>query len=70
MRAIVQQGAQSPFASAILRYHRRVLIDQVAWDACLARLSQPKTNMSIKGVGDAKEMSRKIKMQPGGAQHS
>ncbi len=41
VRAIIQQGAESPFASAILRYNRRVLIDQVAWDACLARLSNP-----------------------------
>ena len=70
VRAIVQQGEQSPFASAILRYHRRVLIDQVAWDACLARLSQPKTNMPIKKVEDAKEMSGKIKTQSGRAKHS
>ncbi len=40
VRAIVQQGEQSPFASAILRYNRRVLIDQVAWDACLAQVQR------------------------------
>lgn len=70
LRAIIQQGEQSPFASAILRYNRRVLIDQVAWDSCLARLSQPTTNMPIKEVEDAKEISRKIKTQPNRAQHS
>lgn len=70
VRAIVQQGEQSPFAPAILRYKRRVLIDQVTWDACLARLSQPATNMPIKEVEDAKEISRKIKTQRSRAQHS
>ena len=70
VRAIIQQGDQSPFAPAILRYNRRVLIDQVAWDSCLARLSQPTTNMPIKEVEDAKEMSGKIKTQSGCAQHS
>ena len=55
VRAIVQQGEQSPFAPAILRYNRRVLIDQVAWDACLARLSQPQTNVPIKEVADGKD---------------
>ena len=57
VRAIVQQGEQSPFAPAILRYNRRVLIDQVAWDACLARLSQPQTNVPIKEVADGKDKS-------------
>lgn len=70
VRAIVQQGEQSPFASAILRYNRRVLIDQVAWDACLARLSQSTTNMPIKEVGDAKETSKKTKNHSDRAQHS
>ncbi len=70
VRAIVQQGEQSPFASAILRYHRRVLIDQVAWDACLARLTQSKTNMPIREVGDAKELSKKDKTYSNRAQHS
>ena len=70
VRAIIQQGDQSPFAPAILRYNRRVLIDQVAWDSSLARLSQPTTNMPIKEVEDAKEMSGKIKTQSGRAQHS
>jgi hypothetical protein len=70
VRAIIQQGEQSPFAPAILRYNRRVLIDQVAWDSCLARLSQPATNMPIKEVEDAKEISRKIKTQASRPQHS
>jgi hypothetical protein len=60
VRAIVQQGEQSPFAPAILRYNRRVLIDQVEWDACLVRLAQPQTNMPIKEVEDA-QMSRKTR---------
>jgi hypothetical protein len=55
VRAIVQQGEQSPFAPAILRYNRRVLIDQVAWDTCLARLSQPQTNVPIKEVADGRD---------------
>jgi len=55
LRAIIQQGEQSPFSPAILRYNRRVLIDQVAWDACLARLSQPQTNVPIKEVADGKD---------------
>ena len=58
VRAIVQQGEQSPFAPAILRYNRRVLIDQVAWDACLARLSQTPTNMPIKEERDAQSISK------------
>jgi hypothetical protein len=70
VRAIVQQGEQSPFAPAILRYNRRVLIDQVAWDACLARLSHPKTNVPIKEIEDAREMSRKTKTHSDRAQHS
>lgn len=56
VRAIVQQGDQSPFAPAILRYNRRVLIDQVRWDSCLARLSQPQTNTPAKEVSDAKDL--------------
>ncbi len=48
VRAIIQQREDSPFAEAILRYNRRILIDQVAWDACLARLSKPATQMPIK----------------------
>ena len=55
LRAIIQQEEQSSFAPAILRYNRRVLIDQVAWDACLARLSQPQTNVPIKEVADGKD---------------
>ena len=43
VRAIIQQGEDSPFAEAFLRYNRRILIDQVAWDACLVRLSQQPT---------------------------
>jgi hypothetical protein len=53
LRAIVKQGNASPFAPAILRYHRRVLIDQVAWDTCLARLNQTSTNVPIKEVANA-----------------
>jgi len=48
VRAIIQQGEGSPFAEAILRYNRRILVDQVAWDACLARLSKPVTQMPMK----------------------
>ena len=70
VRAIVQQGEQSPFASAILRYNRRVLIDQVAWDTCLAGLSQSTTNTPIKEVVDAKETSKKTKKHSDRAQHS
>ena len=70
VRAIIQQGEQSPFAPAILRYNRRVLIDQVAWDSCLARLSQSTTNMPVKEVEDAKETPRKIKTQQSRAQRS
>ena len=71
MRAIVQQGEQSPFAPAILRYNRRVLIDQVAWDACLARLSQSTTNMPIKEVEDGEISNVKSnKMHSDRAQHS
>ncbi len=55
---LFNKGSKALFASAILRYNRRVLIDQVAWDACLARLSQSTTNMPIKEVGDAKETSK------------
>lgn len=54
VRAIIQQGEQSPFAPAIIRYHRRVLIDQAAWDACLACLNQTPANMPIKEVINAK----------------
>lgn len=54
VRAIIQQGDQSPFASAIIRYKRRVLIDQDEWDACLARLHntatyQPSFNTKVGG---------------------
>ncbi len=70
VRAIVQQGEQSPFAPAILRYNRRVLIDQVAWDACLARLGQPSTNMPIKEVGDEKTKSKATKMHSDRGQYS
>lgn len=61
VRAIIQQGEQSPFAPAILRYHRRVLIDQVIWDSCLARLAQPTTNVPIKEVKDEKAKSQTSK---------
>lgn len=54
VRAIIQQGAESPFAPAILRYNRRILIDQVAWDACLACLSKPATQTPIKEVNNEK----------------
>lgn len=70
VRAIVQQGEQSPFAPAILRYNRRVLIDQVAWDTCLARLAQLATNMPIKEVEDEKAKSKSTKMHSDRAQHS
>ena len=60
VRAIIQQGEHSPFAPAILRYNRRVLIDQVAWDTCLARLSQTQINVPVKEVIDDKKTSRKI----------
>jgi hypothetical protein len=69
VRAIIQQGEQSPFAPAILRYNRRVLIDQAAWDTCLTRLTQTTTNMPIKEVGDEKTKSKAIKTQSGRAQH-
>jgi len=58
VRAIIQQGQESPFAPAILRYNRRVLIDQVAWDACLARLDQTSTNTPIKEVISAENVSK------------
>jgi len=58
LRAIIQQGDQSPFAPAILRYNRRVLIDQVAWDSCLARLNQTPTNVPVKEVINAETISK------------
>ena len=46
LRAIIQQGAQSPFDPAILRYNRRVLVDQAEWDACLTRLQKAPSHQS------------------------
>jgi len=40
VRAIIQLGEKNPFASAILRFNRRVLVDEVEWEACLARLQK------------------------------
>jgi len=40
LRAIVQEGDESPFAPAIVRYNRRVLIDIDEWQACLIRLQK------------------------------
>ncbi len=54
LRAIIQQGDQSPFAPAIIRYKRRVLIDQETWEACLARLNTPIANDPIKEVNNGK----------------
>ena len=47
----------------LLQSKQRALIDQVAWDSCLARLPQPTTNMPIKEVEDAKKISRQTKTQ-------
>lgn len=69
VRAIIQQGEDSPFAEAILRYNRRILIDQVAWDACLARLSKPATQTPVKEEKDA-EAFQNTKKHSDRAQHS
>ncbi|OGN64042.1 MAG: hypothetical protein A3E80_03345 [Chlamydiae bacterium RIFCSPHIGHO2_12_FULL_49_9] len=59
VRAIIQMGAESPFATAILRYNRRVLIDQAEWDACLARLHKaPKYQPLMQEVSDAQSISK------------